>query len=360
MDLDDPDTPVLRALRIALALPDERDLALLRRHALAKPDEEPELAPEVSATTRVRLVALRECGEDEAERRRAALLELELVPWGDPRWPAALADLNAPPPLLYLRGEGAWPPAQPVTIVGARASTARGRAFARELGAGVVERGGSVVSGLAVGIDQSSHEGALDAKGAAYAVLACGVDQIYPPGARDLAARVEQSGRIVSEMALGTPPYKVHFPRRNRILAALSRATLVVEADLKSGSLVTAHRALELGRSVHAVPGAIDSPTSRGTNRLVRDGAHPLLGVEDLDLLLPGLASASPKSGGANGSHSVNGATDVLLEQLSSPLSSDELARRSGVALDRLLVRLVELEADGRVARLGGGMYVRV
>jgi DNA processing protein len=341
-----------RALLVALALADERDLALLRRRALDEPDAPPELTPEISAPLRARLVLLRAEEACAAERRRCELLGLALVPWDAADYPAALLDLSAPPPVLWLRGEGTWPPPQPITIVGARSSTARGRAFASELGAGVVERGGSVVSGLAIGIDQASHEGALAADGAAFAILACGVDQIYPPGAKPLAERVERTGRIVSEMPLGTPPYKNHFPRRNRLLAALSQATIVVEADVMSGSLSTARRALELGRSVHAVPGPIDAPTSRGTNRLIRDGAHPLLAVEDLELLVDA-------SRGGKAAAGLRAKGEALLQALAAPAAVDELARKLDVAVDRLLVRLVELEADGRVARLGGGLYVR-
>jgi len=338
------------ALQIALAVPEERELALLRKRALDEPEGLPEETPAIGATLRAKLAELRAQGECAAERRRCEQLGCRLVPWSDPAYPAALLDLAAPPPVLWLRGEGAWPPVQPITIVGARSSTARGRAFASALGAGVVERAGSVVSGLAIGIDQASHEGALDAAGAAYAVVACGVDQIYPPGAKPLARRVMQSGRIVSELPLGAPPFKAHFPRRNRLLAALSTATLVVEADLWSGSLSTARRALELGRSVHAVPGAIDAPTSRGTNRLIRDGAHPLLGVEDLDLLLDA-RPAGARAAGAN--------RDALLALLATPLQVDDLAQRLDLSLDRLLVRLVDLEADGQVTRLGAGLYVR-
>ena len=344
-----PDAALDEAVLIALAVLEERDLALLRRHADAAPGAPAEQAPALAPSARARLAQLRAADAAAAERRRCELLALDLVPWTDPRHPAPLRDLAAPPPLLYLRGGGPWPPRGAITIVGARASTARGRSFARELGAGVVGRGGAVVSGLAVGIDQAALEGALDAGGPAYAVLACGVDQVYPPGARPLAQRVEEAGRILGEMPIGTPPYKTHFPRRNRILAALSRETLVIEADLRSGSLLTAHRALELGRGVHAVPGAIDAPTSRGTNRLIRDGAHPLLGVEDLDLLLDGGGAPTSARAGA----------DDLIAALGAPAAADELARRLGVPLDRLLLRLVELEAEGRVERLGGGLYAR-
>jgi DNA processing protein len=344
-----------RALLVAAAIPDERDLGLLYRSARDAPaaaphapGEAPHLAAGLSPKLRERLEALALAGAAAEQRELAARLGFELVAWGDARWPAPLADLAGPPPVLWLRGSGPWPPAEAITIVGARASTARGRAFARDLGAGIADRGGSVVSGLAIGIDQSSHEGAIAAGGACYAILACGVDQIYPPGAAPLAGRIERAGRIVSEMPPGTPPYRDYFPRRNRLLAALAKATLVVEADLRSGSLVTAHRALELGRGVHAMPGAIDAPTSRGTNLLIRDGAHPLLAVEDLDLLL-----SAPKRGALRGS-------DDLLDALTAPVGVDALAQRLGVAVDRLLLRLVELEADGRVARLGGGLYARL
>lgn len=344
-----PDELLERALLVALAAPDERDLALLWKASREAPERAPADVAGISPGLRDWLRSLELAKAPAREVERAQRLGFELVPWGDARWPEPFADLAGPPPLLWLRGRGPWPPPRPITIVGARSSTARGRAFARELGAGVAERGGGVVSGLAIGIDQAAHEGALAADGACYAVLACGVDRIYPPGAASLAAGIERRGRIVSEMAPGTPPYKDHFPRRNRLLAALSKATLVVEADVKSGSLITALRALDLGRGVHAVPGAIDAPTSRGTNRLIRDGAHPLLEVGDLDLLL-----SSPRGTERREVH------DVLLAALVAPTSADALAARLGVAVDRLLVRLVELEADGRVARLGGGLYTRV
>jgi DNA processing protein len=336
------------ALLVAVATPDERELGLLHRAARDAPATAPQHVPGLPPRLRERIEALARAGAAAAQREQAATLGLELVAWGDPRWPAPLADLAGPPPVLWLRGSGPWPPHESITIVGARASTARGRAFARDLGAGIADRGGSVVSGLAIGIDQSSHEGAIAAGGPCYAVLACGADRIYPPGAAPLAARIERAGRIVSEMPPETPPYKELFPRRNRLLAALSKATLVVEADVRSGSLVTAHRALELGRGVHAVPGAIDAATSRGTNQLIRDGAHPLLAVDDLDLLL-----RTPRAESLRGN-------DELLAALGAPVGVEALSERLGIAVDRLLLRLVELEADGRIARLGGGLYARL
>lgn len=341
----EPDPRLAAQLAIALCTVDERSLALLRAQALADPAAPPELAPGLVPEVAAQLREARACGAAATEAARAALLGLRLVGWSDPRYPAGLFDLAGPPALLYVRGRGELPGAAAVAIVGARASTARGRAFAAELGREAAARGGTVVSGLAIGIDQAAHEGALEGGGRCCAVLACGLDRIYPPGAERLAARIEAQGTIVSEMPIGTPPYKAHFPRRNRLLAALARATLVVEADLRSGSLITAHRALELGRGVHAVPGSIDAPASRGTNRLIRDGAHPLLEAGDLDLLLP---CTRKRRGGA----------EALLEALRAPAGSEELAAKLDLQVDVLLLRLIELEAQGRVRRLPGGLYV--
>ena len=346
-----PDLALLAAVAIGQLVPDERPLAQLWAQACAAPHEAPWRGAgraELPAELVARLEAQVAGGAAAAEVRRAAELRLALRPWLDERYPAALRDLVGPPPLLWVRGHGPLPEvATAVTVVGARSSTARGRAFAFELGRAIAERGGTVVSGLAIGIDQAALEGALAAGGVACAVLGCGLDRIYPPGAEPLAGRIEERGTIVSEMAVGTPPYKNHFPRRNRILAALGRATLVVEADLQSGSLITAHRALELGRGVHAVPGAIDAATSRGTNRLIRDGAHPLLEIGDLDLVLPGSKRAADDQ------------RAPLLDRLSRAMTAEELARRAGLSLDKTRLRLVELEAEGRVSPLGGGLWQR-
>src|SRR5262249_44726187 len=180
------------ALLIALALPDERELALLLRAALA--DEPPERAAALSSATRERLAALRGRAVADAELEQARSLGCELVHWRSERYPAPLRELAVPPAVLWLRGAGPWPPPHPITIVGARASTGRGRAFARDLASEIAERGGAVVSGLAIGIDQAAHEGAVAVPGPSYAVLACGLDQVYPPGARPLAQEVERHG----------------------------------------------------------------------------------------------------------------------------------------------------------------------
>jgi DNA processing protein len=264
--------------------------------------------------------------------------------------------------LLYVHGVLPTPPPEgktPLTIVGARTSTARGRAFAAELARAVARRGGLAVSGLAIGIDQAAHEGALEGGGPSVAVVACGLDRIYPPGAEPLARRLASNGAVVSEMPIGTAPWKSHFPRRNRLLAAWSRATLVIEADLASGSLITARRALELGRDVLAMPGPIDAPTSRGTNRLIRDGAHPLLEVADVDLLLP--AAKSRGEAATVNSHAAGApvADDELLAALATPMALDALSTAFGLSTGDLAVRLVDLEAARAVRRLAGGLWGR-
>jgi DNA processing protein len=343
---DDTSTSTCRALTLHLAAPTSIDLKRLRQAFDQDPQGDLRKTPRLSAGLRERLQAANHADLVRREVAHCRQQELELITWwhGN-RYPEGLSDLPDPPLILYRRGRGAWPPLHPVTVVGARRSTPAGRSFARRLGRAVAQRGATVASGLALGIDQAAHEGGLDGRGPGVAVLACGVDRIYPPGATSLAHRLQESGHLLSEMPLGTPPLRAHFPRRTRILAALSAATLVVEADLRSGSLITAHHALDLGRSVYAVPGSIHQDTARGTNRLIQDGAHPLLGVEELDLLLPGTSSQSDR--------------EPLWELLAAPATLAGLCQKTGSSSDELLVQLMDWEAQGKVKRLGTGLYLR-
>ncbi len=210
-----------------------------------------------------------------------------LVP-EDTRYPARLRDLERPPAALHLRR-----PASPerlavllaepvVAVVGSREATAEGRAFAHRLAAELAGAGVGVVSGLARGIDAAAHAGTLARGGRTVAVLGCGADRDYPPATAHLAAVIAREGAVVSEYAPGTPPAPFRFPERNRIVAALAQCTVVVEAQARSGALITARLALELGRDVLAVPGAPWQPTAAGTLALLRDGAHPCLGAADV------------------------------------------------------------------------------
>ncbi len=280
---------------------------------------------------------------------------------GDAAYPAALLDTPDPPLLLFAHGDPAWlaPPA--IAIVGSRNATAQGldnaHAFARALG----EAGHVIVSGLAAGIDAAAHEGALAGPCGTIAVVGTGPDRVYPSRHRALAHRIVERGLILSEYLPGTPPLAQNFPQRNRLIAALSQGTLVVEAALQSGSLITARLAAEAGREVFAVPGSIHSPQSRGCHALLRQGAKLVESAQDILEELRPIAAARAAvavdgpafAGGPDGD-------DPLLQALGhDPVTLDALSARTGWSAAALNVRLLELELDGRVARLPGGLFQR-
>jgi DNA processing protein len=259
-------------------------------------------------------------------------------------FPPLLRAIHDPPAGLFLRGDSE-PEAlarSSVAIVGARACSGYGASVARSCGRELAAAGLVVVSGLARGIDAEAHRGALEAEGTTVAVLGCGIDRDYPAAHAELARRVAAAGLIVSEYAPGVEPAPWRFPARNRLVAGLSAATVVVEARERSGALITADLALEEGREVFAVPGEITSSLSAGTNGLLKLGAAPLTSAADI------LASfgIEPEPVAAEGS--------PLLELL--PASADELVRRTGMGADEVARALVELELEGRVA-VHDGVY---
>ncbi|MFL5607691.1 MAG: DNA-processing protein DprA [Gemmatimonadaceae bacterium] len=209
---------------------------------------------------------------------------------GDPAYPARLLDCKDVPRKLWLRGDLALLDAPCVAIVGTRRATAYGERVARELGRVLAMAGATIVSGLARGIDASAHRGALDADGRTVAVLGTGVDVVYPKAHASLQAAIGERGLLLSELEPGDAAHGGSFPKRNRIIAALAMATIVVEAGVKSGALITAGYALELGRTVAAVPGPIDVPQAHGSNELLRDGANLLASMADA-LALVGLTA---------------------------------------------------------------------
>jgi DNA processing protein len=289
----------------------------------------------------------------EEELKHAARLGARVVGRDEPDYPALLAHIYDPPPVLYVQGSLAGDEGdRSVAVVGARQCTPAGGALARQLSRQLAAAGAVIVSGLARGIDSEAHRGALEAKGRTMAVLGSGLDRLYPPENAHLAARIARSGAVVSEFPFGTGPHPGHFPRRNRIIAGWGRGVVVVEARAKSGALVTARCALESGREVMAVPGHPSQPTAEGTNALLRDGAALVRGAADvaheLGLVIPVTEEAAP-------------AADDLLAVLRSdaPLSLDELQARSGQGTAALLARLAELELEARVRRLPGGLFVR-
>jgi len=287
---------------------------------------------------------------------RGAARGVALVPWSDAAYPAALAAITDPPPVLWARGNLAALSRPAVAIVGSRAGTPYGLSVAERLAADLAARGLVVVSGLARGVDSAAHRGALAVNGSTLAVLGSGADVVYPAEHRDLARRIEADGAVLSELVPGTPPRKPFFPLRNRVISGLSRAVLIVEAGEKSGSLITARCALEQGREVLAVPGNVLSGRNRGGHALLRDGAKI---VESADDILEELSVRVP---GRPAPASLTGPEDLVLRSLPAgeACDLDAIADRTGLPSPRLLPRLFELEMQGLVRRVGGGRFVRV
>jgi DNA processing protein len=296
-----------------------------------------------------------------AERPTRRLLTL-----GDPDYPDLLLQTADPPLLLYLDGRAELLRTDAVAIVGSRRPTPQGLDNARRLARQLGEHGWTVVSGLAAGIDGAAHAGALEASAGTVAVVGTGLDVVYPHAHRALAARIAREGLLVSEFPLGMAPMPDNFPQRNRIIAGLSRGTLVVEAALRSGSLITARQATEAGREVFAVPGSIHSQQARGCHALLRDGAKLVESVDDILEELGGPAGAAVACGRLDGGTpqladqaEPDDDDDVLRALGHDPVSLDALIARCGWPAPQLNVRLMELELAGRVARLPGGLFQR-
>jgi DNA processing protein len=282
----------------------------------------------------------------------------------DADYPPALLQLADPPPLLYAQGRRALLAAPGLAIVGSRNATRQGELNAAAFAAHLGRAGLCIVSGLASGVDAAAHRGALDAGAATIALLGTGIDIAYPAANRVLGARIAREGLLLSEYALGEPPQPHNFPRRNRLIAALSRGVLVVEAALHSGSLITARLAAELGREVFALPGSIHSPLSRGCHRLIRDGAKLVETAQDVleELRWPAApapdTAAGPCAPAAPGQPADRAA---LLQALGhDPVGIDTLALRTQRDAGTVAALLLELELERRVERLPGNRYQRL
>jgi DNA processing protein len=306
------------------------------------------------------------CPRAEAEREVAALAKAggRLVAWGEPDYPPALAVIDDAPPLISVVGDAQLLQRRAIAVVGARNASANGRRFARDIAAELGRTGFLVVSGLARGIDAAAHQGALEA--GTLAVVAGGVDAVYPEENRALHEAIVERGVIAAELPVGTEPQARHFPRRNRIISGVSLGVLVVEAALKSGSLITARFALEQGREVFAVPGSPLDPRCRGANDLIRGGATLVEGVEDVLNALGGQLSdprrpAFTRPGGvalSDGNDTENqtdSARAKVLEGLGpSPVLVDELVRQCQLSPAIVATVLLELELAGRLERQPG------
>jgi DNA processing protein len=325
------------ALQLALALRPREAGERLRatggaREALAACGLEPPSAASLDSA----LERLRACGA-------VALPQLS------PAFPARLARLEDAPLLLHVRGEVAALHGPCVAVVGSRAPSLGGRVVAEHFAAELARAGAVIVSGLATGIDGIAHRAALAVGGKTIAVQACGPDLVYPRRHRELADQIAASGAVVTELSPGTPPRREHFPFRNRLISALSLAVLVVEARLRSGSLVTARHAADQGVDVWAVPGPLGAATSEGTNRLLRDGAF--VALEPSDLLLP-LGLASPEARRRRSEPALPPAHRAILTALqAAPATLDELGLRLGSAPENLAQGVLELELLGTIAQ---------
>lgn len=291
-------------------------------------------------------------GAARALARRCAGAGIELLVYGAPEYPARLGDLPDPPSILFTIGRAELLAGPCVAVVGSRAATVYGRRVARALGAALASRGKCVVSGMAVGIDSEAHWGALP--GATAAVLGSGTDVASPPRNAELHRKIRESGVVASEFPPGVRAEPHHFPRRNRIIAALATDVIVVEASRKSGALITVDHALDLGREVHAVPGPIDRPTSEGANRLIADGAGMILEAGLGEEWAP--AAAMPA-----GEPNLQAALAAV--PVGRPVTVEEVAQATGLPAEDVAAAVAVLELrgflvptrDGRVVRTPGG-----
>lgn len=342
--------------------------------------------PELAALLELTWAWLQEAGEAGAMR--------QIVVLGDPDYPASLLSMEDPPLMLYLLGAGKFrsnhghaPSGQEpnasnliansflhsIAVVGSRNPTPQGAANARHFSKALAQAGLTVVSGLALGVDGAAHEGALDSltpgsrQLATVAVVGTGLDRVYPKDHRELAHRIAQNGLIVSEYPLGTPPLAANFPKRNRIIAGLAQGTLVIEAALKSGSLITARLTADQGKDVFAIPGSIHSTQARGCHALIKQGAKLVESAQDvLEELKPqgnivrAIESIADDTSTLK-AEGLLGAENQLLNALGfDPVGLDALQARCGMDTANLQAKLMGLELDGLVARLPGGLFQRV
>jgi DNA processing protein len=282
-----------------------------------------------------------------------------IVTLADPDYPKALLEIADPPPLLYAKGNIALLNKLSIAIVGSRNASVQGEKNAEAFAQGLAVHGLCIVSGLALGIDGAAHRGALKAKGDTIAVVGTGLDMVYPAQHRDLAHQIASSGLIISEFPLGTLSKPQNFPRRNRLISGLSLGCLVVEANLKSGSQITARLSAEQGREVFAIPGSIHSPLAKGCHQLIKQGAKLVDSLQDIveELNLSKAVSATL----AEENSPTNQDQQTLLESMGyDAISIESLVQLTGLTVSTLSSMLTLLELEGRITGLAGGQYQQI
>ena len=281
-----------------------------------------------------------------------------LVTLADAQYPQALLEISDPPPFLYAKGNLRLLSQPSIAIVGSRNASVQGEKNAEAFAQGLAEHGLCIVSGLALGIDGAAHRGALKAKGATIAVVGTGLDIVYPAKHRDLAHQIVEHGLIISEFALGTPSKPQNFPKRNRIISGLSLGCLVVEANLQSGSQITARLSAEQGREVFAIPGSIHSPMSKGCHQLIKQGAKLVDSlqdiVEELDLTKQELNIDDTNAESDQTNHA------ILTQMGYEPMTLENIVHLSGLTVSEVSSMLMLLELEGSIASLAGGKYQKI
>jgi DNA processing protein len=285
--------------------------------------------------------------------------KIGVLTWQEPGYPRYLLQIDLPPPVLYVRGQLRDEDDWAVAVVGTRRMTKYGRQAAQDMAGMLARNGITVVSGLARGIDSVAHRYSLESNGRTIAVLGCGIDRVYPPENRDLAKQISSQGAVITDYAPGTKPEASNFPARNRIISGLVRAVVVVEAGSRSGALITSSFAAEQGREVLAVPGSIFAPSSKGTNRLIQQGAHPLLDPQDILELLNlemihehrSARSALPAD-----------ATEAQLYKIlgGEALHVDEIRAQTELPIEKVTATLTLMELKGIIRQVGAMHYVAV
>jgi len=287
---------------------------------------------------------------------------ITLVSFQDSLYPVNLRAISNPPFLLYVRGELRKEDESAVAIVGTRRATTYGKLTARRLARDLGRRGVTIVSGMARGIDTAAHQGALEVGARTIAVLGCGIDVVYPPENRELMEEIVKNGAVISEFPLGTLPEAPNFPQRNRIISGLSKGVVVVEAPLRSGALITVDFALEQGREVFAVPGQVNSPTSQGVNRLIKEGAKLVESVEDVmeELRFSFYKDQAPMKEAEERGRSLSSEEKKIFSLLKDvPVHIDFIISGSGMSASKVAAVLVDLQLKGLIRELPGKLFVK-
>lgn len=284
-----------------------------------------------------------------------------LVTLADGTYPKQLLEISNPPAVLYAIGHLHWLNHPAIAMVGSRSATPQGEKNAEDFAASLCNQGLCIVSGMALGIDGAAHRGALKANGATIAVVGTGLDIVYPAKHRDLAHKIAERGLIISEFPLGTPSKAQNFPRRNRVISGLSLGCLVVEANIDSGSLITARLASEQGREVFAIPGSIHSPVSKGCHLLIKQGAKLIENTQDILEELKNALPADSPSGLISNLETIVVEPNAVLDYMGfEPINFETLQTLSGLTTEKLSSMLMLLELENKINALAGGRYQRL